>query len=375
MLRNTGVRESNSQARMDRDSFELSPRRTKNSRTNSFQVGETCIIPVPQSELDQSKVELVELDELSWSDSDKGYRAKHELINQEKWREQYLAVTESERDISAGESSEETTGEGERREKENCQDGYWEQQKYRQRDRGEMDRSRQKKMAGRPIQVCNGGRESVYPSARSSGSIHDQFESGDPGMRIRGRIHSKWGRLVSSPSHSLSWISPRSSVSWTDQTNKACATCRLDCLGRIKTLLWGYRAKHELINQGKWREQYLAVTESERDISAGESSEETTGEGERREKENCQDDYWEQNTDKETEEKWIGADRKRGLEGRSESVMAGASLSALLRGVLVHFMTSSSLEIQGCGTYSRWCLSRSQGNGLSALSVQIEAVY
>ncbi|KAF3568795.1 hypothetical protein DY000_02012207 [Brassica cretica] len=42
-----------------------------NSRTNSFQVGETCSIPVPQSELDQSKVELVELDELSWSDSDK----------------------------------------------------------------------------------------------------------------------------------------------------------------------------------------------------------------------------------------------------------------------------------------------------------------
>ncbi|KAF2606832.1 hypothetical protein F2Q68_00043750 [Brassica cretica] len=44
-----------------------------NSRTNSFQVGETCSIPVPQSELDQSKVEyiVVELDGLSWSDSDK----------------------------------------------------------------------------------------------------------------------------------------------------------------------------------------------------------------------------------------------------------------------------------------------------------------
>ncbi|KAF3500528.1 hypothetical protein F2Q69_00040708 [Brassica cretica] len=46
-----------------------------------------------------------------------------------------------------------------------------------------MDRSGQKKMAGRPIRVCNGGRESVCPSARSSGSFHDQFESGDPGMR------------------------------------------------------------------------------------------------------------------------------------------------------------------------------------------------
>ncbi|KAF2574722.1 hypothetical protein F2Q70_00001197 [Brassica cretica] len=91
--------------------------------------------------------------------------------------------------------------------------------------------------------------------------------SGGYRERIRGRIHSKWGRLVASPSRSLSWISPRSSVSWTDQTNKACATCRLDCLGRIKTLL---------------------------DISAGESSEETTGEGEQREKENCQDGYWEQ---------------------------------------------------------------------------------
>ncbi|KAF3499147.1 hypothetical protein F2Q69_00040710 [Brassica cretica] len=89
-----------------------------------------------------------------------------------------------------------------------------------------------------------------------------------------------------------------------------------------------------------------------RDISAGESSEETTGEGEQREKENCQDGYWEQNTEKETGEKWIGADRKRWLEGRSESVMAGASLSALLQGVLVHFMTSSSLEIQGCGSGS-----------------------
>ena len=80
-------------------------------------------------------------------------------------------------------------------------------------------------------------------------------------------------------------------------------------------------------------------------------------------KENCQDGYWEQlrtvgkrrnrpelpfyfsefrglmggtrvfldrNTEKEREEKGIGADRKRWLEDRSESVMAGASLSALL---------------------------------------------
>ncbi|KAF2602583.1 hypothetical protein F2Q70_00025152 [Brassica cretica] len=56
-------------------------------------------------------------------------------------------------------------------------------QKYRERDIGEMDRSGQKKMAGRPIRVCNGGRESVCPSARSYGSFHDQFESGDPGLR------------------------------------------------------------------------------------------------------------------------------------------------------------------------------------------------
>lgn len=99
--------------------------------------------------------------------------------------------------------------------KENCQDGYWEQlrtvgkrrnrpelpfyfseflglmggtrvfsrQKYREREGGERDRSGPKKMAGRPIRVCNGGRESVCPSVRSSGSFHDQFESGDPGMR------------------------------------------------------------------------------------------------------------------------------------------------------------------------------------------------
>lgn len=85
--------------------------------------------------------------------------------------------------------------------------------------------------------------------------------------------------------------------------------------------------------------------------------------------------FLDRNTEKEREEKGIGADRKRWLEDRSESVMAGASLSALLRGVPVHFMTSSSLEIRGCGTYSRWYLSQSQGNGLSALSVQIEAVY
>ena len=61
---------------------------------------------------------------------------------------------------------------------------YWfPRQKYRERDRGEMDWTGQKKMAGRPIRVCNGGRRSVCPSARSSGSFHDQFESGDPGMR------------------------------------------------------------------------------------------------------------------------------------------------------------------------------------------------
>ncbi|KAF2537158.1 hypothetical protein F2Q68_00019379 [Brassica cretica] len=150
MLRNTGVRESNSQARIDRDSFELSPRRTKVNWSTLLGVVCSHQSVCPKTE------ELLE-----------------------------------KRDISAGESSEETTGEGERREKENCQDGYWEQQKYRQRDRGEMDRSGQKKMAGRPIRVCNGGRESVCPSARSSGSIHDQFESGDPGMRNIGVV--LWG--------------------------------------------------------------------------------------------------------------------------------------------------------------------------------------
>ena len=33
-----------------------------NSRMNSFQVGETCSIPIPQSELDQSKVGLIRRD-------------------------------------------------------------------------------------------------------------------------------------------------------------------------------------------------------------------------------------------------------------------------------------------------------------------------
>ena len=129
----------------------------------------------------------------------------------------------------------------------------------------------------------------------------DWIEQISINCRIRGRIHSKWGRLVASPSRSLSWICPRSSVSWTDQTNKACATCRLDCIGRIKNLLWvwtqllslldkagriqtrqfdlslqtsqsanglinihsggnRYKAKHELISQGKWWERLLAVT-------------------------------------------------------------------------------------------------------------------
>ena len=34
----------------------------RNSRTNSFQVGETCSIPIPQSDLDQSKVGLIRWD-------------------------------------------------------------------------------------------------------------------------------------------------------------------------------------------------------------------------------------------------------------------------------------------------------------------------
>ncbi|WZZ66162.1 hypothetical protein YC2023_077532 [Brassica napus] len=272
------------------------------------------------------------------------------------YRDRLLSGYRSERDISAGEGSEETTGEGEWREKENCQDGYWEQlrtAKYRERNRGEMDRSGQKKMAGRPIRVCNGGRESVCPSARSSGSFYDQFESGDPGMRPctdGSRGISKigvvlWGVAV------MAYTARLVGQGVTDWLRGCGAECVLTDPFVIR--VWFWDAKHGwctvcsgwLVGDQAVSLCLLGSCGDERDISAGEGSEEEPGEGERREKENCHDD---RNTEKETDEKWIGADRKRWLEGRSESVMAGVSLSAFLRGVLVHFMTSSSLEIWGC---------------------------
>ncbi|KAF2554641.1 hypothetical protein F2Q68_00013517 [Brassica cretica] len=65
---------------------------TKNVRSNSrhglMVIDWACSIPIPQSELDQSKAECiaVELVGLSWSDSDKAVR----LV----FRENYLMVTE-----------------------------------------------------------------------------------------------------------------------------------------------------------------------------------------------------------------------------------------------------------------------------------------
>ena len=58
-------------------------------------------------------------------------------------------------------------------------DRDWDTEKDREKPggRGELDRCGQRKMVGWPIQVCDGGRESFCPSARSSGSLWDQIES------------------------------------------------------------------------------------------------------------------------------------------------------------------------------------------------------
>ncbi|KAF3555447.1 hypothetical protein F2Q69_00012221 [Brassica cretica] len=58
-------------------------------------------------------------------------------------------------------------------------DHDWDTEKDREKlgGRGELDRCRQRKMAGWPIRVCDGGHESFCPSSRSSGSLWDQIES------------------------------------------------------------------------------------------------------------------------------------------------------------------------------------------------------
>ncbi|KAF2531248.1 hypothetical protein F2Q70_00029195 [Brassica cretica] len=141
-----------------------------------YTLGEECSIPIPRSELDQSKVGLIRRDRHVGHVIGIGGYLKRLLSNSGTFaRAVSIAVGNSlknterdERDQSGSERRRELAGGPirisvtDRREKSG--------------GRGELNRCNrcgQRKRAGWPIRVCDGGRESFCPTARSSG----QFES------------------------------------------------------------------------------------------------------------------------------------------------------------------------------------------------------
>ncbi|WZZ70036.1 hypothetical protein YC2023_081406 [Brassica napus] len=111
MLRNPGVREPSSQVR-------IGLRLVGTDTIGSLAFSPKCV----------SKHQEIARKQLKSS-----WNCWELLGNRQRRLQTDKELSESEREISSGDCSEETTGERERREKKNCQDGYWEQLRTKHR--------------------------------------------------------------------------------------------------------------------------------------------------------------------------------------------------------------------------------------------------